>query len=212
MLKLLMRRTTRQRTKHEQSAARKALDCVMTNRGQRDSHPGLLLQRYLHQPATAAQGDPEQRQALLQAAIHAVKQPDAAKLYKAAYDRWQTLLPELTAAATVTTTSRLIVGLGSENVLETGITLHLTYDLPVLPGSALKGLAAHYCHRVWSETVEQFRKGSDYHQLLFGTTKDSGCLIFHDGWFVPESESEPLQLDVMCPHHPHVAGRNHPTD
>lgn len=195
------------------SAARKALDSVMASRGKRDSHPGLLLQRYLHQWATGAQGDPEQRQAILKAAIRAVQQPDTSELYKTAYDRWQTSLPELTAAATVKTTSRLIVGLGSENVLETGITLHHTYGLPVLPGSALKGLAAHYCHRVWGETVEQFRKGSNYHQLLFGTTDDSGCLIFHDGWFVPESESEPLQLDVMTPHHPQwLEGVVPPTD
>jgi len=38
------------------------------------------------------------------------------------------------------TTSRLVVGLGSESVLETAITLHRIYGFPVIPGSALKGL------------------------------------------------------------------------
>ena len=32
---------------------------------------------------------------------------------------------------------RLIVGLGGDNVLETGITLHHTYGVPIIPGSAM---------------------------------------------------------------------------
>ncbi|MCS6864573.1 MAG: type III-B CRISPR module RAMP protein Cmr6 [Gemmataceae bacterium] len=185
-----------------QLAARTALASVMALRGPRDSHPGLLLQRYLRQWATGPDGEPEQRLALLQAAIQAIQQPTTRTIYQSAYDRWQKSLPELTAASTVQTMGRLIVGLGTENVLEAGITLHHTYGLPVLPGSALKGLAAHFCHRVWGATVDDFRNGGRYHQLLFGTTDDSGCLVFHDGWFVPDSDAAPLRLDVMTPHHP----------
>jgi CRISPR-associated protein Cmr6 len=43
------------------------------------------------------------------------------------------------------TTSRLIVGLGSESVLEMAITLHRIHGFPVIPGSALKGLT-----RTWA--------------------------------------------------------------
>src|ERR1700680_515711 len=88
--------------------------------------------------------------------------------------------------------SRLIVGLGSENVLETGIRLHHTYGLPVIPGSALKGLAAHYCHEIWGKTNVKCQRPSkeqdeayqkflsnkgpqpddNYHRLLFGNTDD----------------------------------------
>jgi CRISPR-associated protein Cmr6 len=120
----------------------------------------------------------------------------------------------LTAAGELQTAGRrLIVGLGSENVLETGITLHHTYGMPVLPGSALKGLAAHYCDQVWGESKTDFKKGGNYHKLLFGATDDSGCIVFHDGWFVPDSESEPLKLDVMTPHHPKwLDGSVPPTD
>jgi CRISPR-associated protein Cmr6 len=39
---------------------------------------------------------------------------------------------------------RVIVGLGAESVLETSIRLHRIYGFPIIPGSALKGLARSY--------------------------------------------------------------------
>jgi CRISPR type III-B/RAMP module RAMP protein Cmr6 len=123
------------------------------------------------------------------------------------------LLPKLTIANDLQTVGRLIVGLGSENVLETGIRLHHTFGMPIIPGSALKGLAAHFCNEVWGENDERFKNTADYHQLLFGTNDESGCIIFHDAWFVPESEVSPLKLDVMTPHHPNwLDGSEPPTD
>ncbi|MCZ2340775.1 MAG: type III-B CRISPR module RAMP protein Cmr6 [Bacteroidales bacterium] len=66
---------------------------------------------------------------------------------------------------------------------------------------------------MWGDAEEQFRKGQSYHRLLFGTTDESGCLIFHDAWFVPDSETNPLQRDVMTPHHPQwLDGSAPPTD
>lgn len=186
---------------------------LRNRRATRGQHPGLLLQRYLCENATGEGGNPEEKRAILQAAINASSNPDVRELYKIAFGRWQTSLPELTAANDLKTVGRLIVGLGTENVLETGIRLHHTYGMPILPGSALKGLAAHYCDQIWGATEEQFKKGGAYHQLLFGTTDESGCIIFHDGWFVPDSESEPLKLDVMTPHHPKwLDGSVPPTD
>lgn len=176
-------------------------------------HPGLLLQRYLCENATGDGGNPAEKRALLLAAINAATNAHVRQLYNAAFERWRNSLPEMTAANELQTVGRLIVGLGSENVLETGITLHHTYGLPVLPGSALKGLAAHYCDQVWGEQEAKYKKTGEYHKLLFGTTDDSGCIIFHDAWFVPDSEKEPLKLDVMTPHHPKwLDGSAAPTD
>ena len=119
----------------------------------------------------------------------------------------------------------LVVGLGSKSVLEAGIRLHHTYGLPMIPGSALKGLASHYCNRCWGQWGVQdpprenrlFRrneKGS-HHELLFGTTNDGGVIAFHDAWITPESlRKAGLMLDVMTPHHPawQIEGGAPPTD
>lgn len=42
------------------------------------------------------------------------------------------------------TKSRLIVGLGQESVYETSIRLHRNYGVPIIPGSALKGITKYY--------------------------------------------------------------------
>ena len=99
------------------------------------------------------------------------------------------------------TNGRMIIGLGGENVLETGISLQHTYGTPLISGSALKGLAAHYCDQVWSATEPKFKLGSEYHETIFGTTEDSGHIIFHDAWITPESLASSLKPDVMTPHH-----------
>lgn len=104
--------------------------------------------------------------------------------------------------------SRLVIGLGGENVLETGIALHHTYGTPIIPGTALKGLASHYCDRVWGWGADnsEFKRDGLYHKTIFGsmadsTEKDSGHIIFHDAWITPKSIEGSLQLDVMTPHH-----------
>jgi CRISPR-associated protein Cmr6 len=182
-------------------------------RASHGQHAGLLLQRYLCENATGETGNPEEKRAILQAAINAAANADVRELYKLAFTRWKSSLPESSVANDLQTLGRLIVGLGSENVLETGIRLHHNYGMPIIPGSALKGLAAHYCDQVWGETEVRFKKGGPFHELLFGTTDDSGCIVFHDAWFVPGSEGEPLKLDVMTPHHPKwLDGTAPPTD
>jgi CRISPR-associated protein Cmr6 len=217
---------------------RNDLESLKEKRGQVASHPGLLLQRYLHETAAGEDVDAKQKQDILQAAIKASANSETQQLYKTAFDRWQKCLPkESTQSSTLQTVGRLIVGLGTENVFGTGIRLHHTYGMPVLPGSALKGLAAHYCDQIWgerdnpnaSDIAKKWRAprnkdqrnnpdGEDqgsFHKLFFGATDDAGCVIFHDGWFVPGSSKEPLKLDVMTPHHSgwnNVVNPQAPTD
>jgi CRISPR-associated protein Cmr6 len=165
-------------------------------------HAGLLLQRYLCENATGENGNPEEKRAIFAAAIYAAANAEVRELYRLAFERWKKSLPELRAANELRTQGRIIVGLGSENVLETGITLHHTYGMPIIPGSALKGLAAHYCDQVWGANNKDFKLGGEFHRVLFGKTDESGCIIFHDAWFDPDSERKPLKTDVMTPHHP----------
>lgn len=123
------------------------------------------------------------------------------------------------------TTGPLIVGLGSENVLETGLRLHQTYGVPLIPGSALKGLCSHYCDQVFGQRHlgndaatdnKRFRKGwkedgHEYHKLIFGETEEGGVITFHDAWITPPSlKDRALRLDVMTPHHPKWQTNNAP--
>jgi CRISPR-associated protein Cmr6 len=101
--------------------------------------------------------------------------------------------------------------LGGENVLETGLTLHHTYGVPFIPGSAIKGLAAHYAAQVWglgdSKWVHDSEKGQqgEYHRIVFGDQSEAGFITFWDAWITPDSLKEDgssgLVLDVMTPHH-----------
>lgn len=212
---------------------RTAIVALKARRKDYGQHAGLLLQRYLCEPATGEDGNPEEKRATLHAAIAAAINEDVRALYKSAFDRWSAALPTKPAPVDLQAASRLIIGLGSENVLETGIRLHHNFGMPIMPGSALKGLAAHYCDQVWGIEDARFRKSTkqdddayqkylkgqgpkpadNYHRLLFGTTDDSGCIVFHDAWYVPDSSPQPLVLDVMTPHHPKwLDGSAPPTD
>lgn len=174
----------------------------------RGTHPGLMLQRYL---INGPKQDVERR-ILLDATRQAGSSESLKAVYAEAFARWVRSFPEdgLHRSEQLTTAGRLIVGLGSENVLETGLRLHHTYGVPIIPGSALKGLASHYCHDIWGQRNDRlapaenqlFQRGGDHHKLFFGTTEDGGVITFHDAWIIPESLGGALRLDVMTPHHP----------
>jgi CRISPR-associated protein Cmr6 len=182
----------------------------------RGTHPGLILQRYL-----VRQQNPEERRKLLDAARESARSKSLRAVYAEAYRQWERSFNggRPFRSERLATAGRLIVGLGSENVLETGLRLHHTYGVPIIPGSALKGLASHYCDEIWGQRHlgdnapqdnKRFRRKrpadeleGDYHRLLFGTTEDGGVITFHDAWIVPESLADgALRLDVMTPHHP----------
>jgi CRISPR-associated protein Cmr6 len=129
--------------------------------------------------------------------------------YRRFYQRWsqsiQTLEP-CTRLAESTTLGRMVVGLGAESILETSITLHHTYGVPIIPGSALKGLAAAAAHKHledpdWRKIGEDGTMGP-FHRILFGDTESSGYVTFHDALWIPEGERLFLDLDVMTVHHP----------
>jgi CRISPR-associated protein Cmr6 len=168
------------------------------------AHADLLLDRYLKKSKEADNGeDQKQKRELLEAACRAVAA--APSLYEHCFNRWRSCLPQWPPPIELSVNGRMIIGLGSESVLETGIALHHTYGTPVIPGSALKGLAAHYCSQVWGEADREFQTKHEYHKTLFGDTDDSGHIIFYDAWIDPASLSgcsdSGLVLDVMTPHH-----------
>ena len=188
------------------------------------ANSGLLRDRYLRVAVKDKANHPGARKDLFNAMCESVFQSN--EVYQIAYSRHVASLEALSiqkpnAKGLFLTTGRMVIGLGGENVLETGLTLHHTYGTPLIPGTALKGLASHYCDQVWgaSETDQGFRKRQEdekvgeYYKAIFGTTEDSGHIIFHDAWITPETVVNSLQPDVMTPHHgDYYSGKGAPTD
>ncbi len=139
-------------------------------------------------------------------------------LYPAFFERWKRQidsLPPKTITAKATVRGRLAVGLGQESALETSIALHRTYGVPYLPGSALKGLAAHAARERLDPAWNPEDPTGPYN-VVFGRLEDAGFVTFHDALWIPEGNDPrlPLDLDVMTVHHGdyYGAGKVPPTD
>lgn len=161
---------------------------------QPDYHAGLWLDRYID---TQERESKESRHQFVGEVAGMLESP----LYPSFYHRWYAALAQadpvpLFAEAHVD--GRMIVGLGTESVLETAISLHHTYGVPYIPGSALKGLAASFARQ---------RLGSDWHpdgtayQTVFGNTTNAGYVSFFDALYVPGSNGAALWPDVITVHH-----------
>jgi len=182
------------------------------------TNAGLLNDRYLECLENSVK-DNEHREArdrLYQAICEAMS--NSLELYQLAYDKWyhfhlSTKKEGIFREGIFRTDGRMIVGLGGENVLETSLSLQHTFGTPFIPGSALKGLAAHYCDQIYGAADTRFKLGEEYHETIFGTTEDSGHIIFHDAWIEPNSLIDSLKPDVMTPHHgDYYSGEAAPTD
>ena len=215
-----------------QTCRNQLVDTLSQHEGPKPSHAGLLLSRYLKETDDKGKG----KRSLINKSINASKA--SLDMYKLAFDRLFDHSESLKLNGSTLVTKefsvkgRLVIGLGSESVLETGLTLHHIYGTPIIPGSALKGLASHYCDQVWGKKDREFcaeledkveneqlvpRTGK-YHRTLFGDTDDAGHIIFHDAWITPASlkngKLDGLALDVMTPHHNdyYSDGSEAPTD
>jgi CRISPR-associated protein Cmr6 len=127
----------------------------------------------------------------------------ATPIYEMAYRRWAGELSAdaRTVAESMAAPWRIVIGLGNENILEAGITLHRTYGTPLIPGSALKGLAAHYCAEVWGAADAEYSPAGAKYRALFGAAADAGHITFHDALIAPDALASGLVLDAITPHH-----------
>ena len=126
------------------------------------------------------------------------------KLLSAWKERWERMLDGYKAQGysvekfTLCAASRVIVGLGAESVLETSIRLHRVYGIPIIPGSALKGLA-----RAYARLVEGKKENDPLFTDIFGKSPPearAGKVIFFDA--IPANPANlKLELDVMNPHY-----------
>lgn len=94
---------------------------------------------------------------------------------------------------TLTLSTRLLIGHGNPSGTDIGLTVHHTWGVPVIPGSALKGLLAHYVETTYGpdpeDSVDSKRakfagvtwagsrivgKPGDYFEALFGSPPVAG--------------------------------------
>ncbi len=160
----------------------------------KDPNAGLWLDKFIE---NLKRDDKESRPKLAKG----VAKIDEPEIYGAFYQSWKISLEELGASSRqARVKNRLAFGLGSDGVLETSVTLHRTYGVPYIPGSALKGMAAafarQYCGPEW-------QIGKPYFETLFGSTGKAGYVTFFDALYVPKSghEGKSLHFDVMTVHH-----------
>lgn len=159
---------------------------------QRVTHRGLWLDRYLE---SVDREDTEAKRTLVQE-VARIPEPEE---YAAFFRRYQEALKEVGACTCkATTRGRLVVGLGGKGVLEAGLTLHRTYGVPYIPGSALKGLASRYAHLHLEG--EGWRRGGRAAAALFGTQEEEGWVVFYDALPLP-GRWKPWE-DILNPHHP----------
>lgn len=152
--------------------------------------------------------------------------------YTWAYERWERSLVNDAETAWVfgRLDSRLLVGHGNTSPAEVGLTVQRTWGAPVIPGSALKGLLAHYVPAVYGpgattpDVLERARyRGvrwderrpvagpGDVFRALFGAPDvgehergSQGGLAFHDAWILPAglggTPKTPFAQDVLTVH------------
>lgn len=160
-------------------------------------HAGLWLDKYID---GQAKEDTTSRRTLVEQ-VSLIPIPET---YRRFYKRWKKTLHDDYDAKFryAEVRGRMAVGLGNEGVLETSVALHRTYGVPYIPGSALKGLAAHYANLRASEN-SRWKKDGDLYNVVFGTAEGEGNILFFDALYVPDTghNGRPLHPDVIAVHH-----------
>lgn len=74
--------------------------------------------------------------------------------YAGAYGRWEASFGAGDRLFKLELVTRLLVGHGNPSSTDVGLTVHHTWGVPMIPGSALKGLLAHYVDAVYGPDDE----------------------------------------------------------
>lgn len=164
--------------------------------GQEETNAGLWLDKYI---VEQERKNNDSRRNLMKE-VSALPIPT---IYTSFYERWKTMLPEYNAKTReARVKGRMIVGLGNEGVAETSISLHRTYGVPYISGSALKGVAANYAQQ--GRLGENWTKESTAYKVVFGNTDDAGYITFFDALYIPGTGHEAdrvLYPDIITVHH-----------
>lgn len=166
-----------------------------------EAHPGLLLTKGMVDfPEGSKVGETKAER------IREICEISPSKIYKAAYERWKSATQNF-AHIEAALVGRLYIGVTRDNALETGVTVSHTYGMPMIPGSAVKGLC-RACANDWLKDKDG-KENKEASAYLFGNEwgeKDEaklevGGLIFHDAWWIPDADKKPFVPEVVTVHH-----------
>ena len=177
---------------------------------ERAAHAGLLLNRYLRVPVKDSH-HPDDLKQLFDDARSASK--SATALYQSAFDRWRSSLDADTRSCDwleMQTNGRVVVGLGTETVCETGIALHRIYGVPWIPGAALKGITAHFAQEVASQTDARLLFNGEAHRVIFGDQDAAGYIVCcgAGGCAIGFDCGQSRDYDLLRQRHPHHRGEH----
>lgn len=200
------------------------------------AHAGLMMQRGLLQ---YTDGNKSEKKAL----INKICKNQPSFLYRQAFERWlMATYHDATqkeenddnesyfANLSATIDGRLYSGLPLGSTLETGVTTHHTYGMPMIAGSAIKGTVRSYTEYLLAKRkaddpeqmdylIQKDEQGNEYLtyqfddgaqetlDILFGKVEgngeceNAGYLIWHDAWWIPNTESNPFVSEIVTTHH-----------
>lgn len=169
-------------------------DVLLNTTVREDTNTSLWLDKYFTKPT-----DPkvEAKQELVEDILCI----DRVSLYKDFFTVWKDMLEKYQAQTrTAKVLNRLAINLGEESVLETSIALHHSYGVPFIPGSALKGLAAHFASQ---NLGPDWSKDSLAYKTMFGGEDDAGIVTFFDALYIPSSfeDDKMIAKDIITVHH-----------
>jgi len=168
--------------------------------GNQGGHPSLVLDYGL------SAFDSESKSAAIKKVIQAAATHRHCLLYKTAYARWFARVERECESRAVKLRDRMHIGMGMPSVLETNVTLHPLYGLPMIPGDTLKGALRAHCKSA-AAAVEGNADHADWQRdfdTLFGKLDREGAMggaiVVHDAWWIPGGADSPLCLEVDTPH------------
>ncbi|MBE9166321.1 type III-B CRISPR module RAMP protein Cmr6 [Pleurocapsales cyanobacterium LEGE 06147] len=172
----------------------------------RCSNLSLLLDRYIGYSQQWKLKE-EDKAELFKKLNKSFNQPLLQKLIKANYCRWQHSIQTFPHCQYFQASPewRMVVGLGQTSILETSLTLDRVTGIPLIPGSALKGVTAAYA-LLYELVKNPTDKQKDF-LAVFGTQENAGEIIFFDA--VP-TKIPTLEPDIMNNHYPKYYGENQP--
>jgi len=163
-------------------------------------HPGLLLSMGLDVfPEGEKAGEIKRKH------IERLCRTTASDFYRDAFSRWKSLTQDVRRFAVLEARvqGRLYIGTTRDTPLETGITVHHTYGMPMIPGSSVKGLCRSQSDSIADKEVVEYLFGNDWGEKDEAAVI-SGGIVYHDAWWVPEGQ--PFVSEVVTVHHQEYYG------